>query len=95
MIKVVDGRIEMALVPDESVPIFSLPERPRSSDVLVGMSGGTSLSRPDDVAERGVGQHGKQDVHVVRHDGPGVETIALAVESKERILDKSGDWLRP
>ena len=31
-----------------------------------------------------------QNVHMVRHDGPGDQSIALTIEVKQRIFDKLG-----
>ena len=95
LINVVDGRIEMGLVPDESVPVFSLPERPVSSELLVGIAGSVSLPRTDCVAPREApGSTENRTCDMIRHDRPSVKTITVAVESTECVLDESGNCLR-
>src|SRR5262249_7136898 len=82
---------KVALISDETVPVLRLPERPRASDLSIGLSTCKALPGTYDLAKRRIGHHSEQYVDVVWHHGPGWQTVPQATERQDRIVDAPCD----
>src|SRR5215217_7368324 len=80
---------EVLFVSDEAIPIVGLPEFARTSEYDVSLSCGEALPRADDCPKWHARQNAEQDMDMVRHDSPGVQSIALAVEDHEKACSTS------
>src|SRR5579885_103651 len=81
-----DSRTEVALVADSPVEVFALPERAVTPQHLVG---DRRRVRLPGVRYRGQGmsvQGRTDDMHVIGHDDPGVQPVALSVEVQQRLF---------
>ena len=59
------------------------------------MARGMDLPRPHDLTQGHAVGLLDQDVHMVQHDAPLEEQVALPVEEEQRILDQLGDLGSP
>ncbi len=68
-----------------------MPEHPAVTEHAVGLMRCVGLPRLDDPIERIVGAGLNNHVHMIGHDAPRQKAITLAIEMKQRRLDKPCD----
>ena len=81
----------MAFIPNEPVEIVSVPEWPAAPECSVRLFGGERFPAVDDGAELVCTYRLDDHMHVVGHDAPGEDAIALPIEMQDRVFDKSRD----
>ncbi len=76
----------MGLIPNRPVEVFLHPELPLTAQQSVRLLGRVRLPRVNDGGKAVPVQSRCEHVHVVGHDRPRMQLIALAVEMEKRVL---------
>ena len=79
--------IELGLASNDVVEAFSLPERAGASEQYIALTGAHSLDSSQDFGERSPLGWLDQEVHVIRHDDPWAEFVAVSVEMAQALLN--------
>src|SRR4051812_48221724 len=70
---------EMPLVADLAVEIFAIPEEPAAPEHPVDPAGCKGLPGMDERGERMLGERCRENMHMVRHNTPGMQAAALTI----------------
>ena len=80
----------MVIIAHEAVEVLSAPQSAATSQIMIDEVGRARFPTLHHVAEREAKGLFDDDMHVVRHDAPGNQTIAFAIGVKQGSLDCIG-----
>jgi hypothetical protein len=80
---VTNDPLKILLIPDQMIVVLPLPERPDAPEEPVSLAGGIGFPAVHDSGEAVISKRTEDRMDVVRHDAPGEQAVASALEMEQ------------